>query len=155
VQFSPAHRSIASIAADFLLAHLGRGRRRRTPLALESVAYAYLAGRSWSRPLAVAFNLLGIADLVVAVGTGFLASPSPFRLFFSQPSTSLMTVLPMVLIPTFLVPFWILVHAASLRVLLVAGRVPEHSAAGSGGVEPASTGQFSIGPTGPAWRSGR
>jgi len=119
------------------------------------VAYAYLAGRSWSRPLAVAFNLLGIADLVVAVGTGFLASPSPFRLFFSQPSTSLMTVLPMVLIPTFLVPFWILVHAASLRVLLVAGRVPEHSAAGSGGVEPASTGQFSIGPTGPAWRSGR
>jgi len=97
------------------------------------VAFAYLAGRSWSRPLAVAFNLLGIADLVVAIGTGFLAAPSPFRLFFSQPSTSLMTVLPMVLIPAFLVPFWILVHAASLRALLVADRVPEHSAAGSRG----------------------
>jgi hypothetical protein len=119
------------------------------------VAYAYLAGRSWSRPLAVAFNLLGIVDLVVAVGTGFLASPSPFRLFFSQPSTSLMTVLPMVLIPTFLVPFWILVHAASLRALLVAGRAPAHSSAGSRGVAPASKGQFSIGPSGPAWRSGR
>src|SRR5947209_15541875 len=92
------------------------------------VASAYLAGRSWSRTLAVAFNLLGIADLVVAVGTGFLASPSPFRLFFSQPSTSLMTVLPLVLIPTFLVPFWTLVHAASLRALLVAG-APERSAA--------------------------
>jgi hypothetical protein len=119
------------------------------------VAYAYLAGRSWSRPLAVAFNLLGIVDLVVAVGTGLLASPSPFRLFFSQPSTSLMTVLPMVLIPTFLVPFWILVHAASLRALLVAGRAPAHSSAGSRGVAPASKGQFSIGPSGPAWRSGR
>src|SRR5947209_7669587 len=113
------------------------------------VASAYLAGRSWSRTLAVAFNLLGIADLVVAVGTGFLASPSPFRLFFSQPTTSLMTVLPLVLIPAFLVPFWILVHAASLRALLVAGRVPEQSAAGPGGVRPAS-GRFSI-----PWRSGR
>src|SRR5437588_1987910 len=92
------------------------------------VAAAYLAGRSWSRTLAVAFNLLGIADLVVAVGTGFLASPSPFRLFFSQPSTSLMTALPLVLIPAFLVPFWLLVHAASLRALLVAG-APERSAA--------------------------
>jgi len=40
-----------------------------------------------------------------------------------------MTVLPMVLIPTFLVPFWILVHAASLRALLVAARAP--SPAGS------------------------
>jgi hypothetical protein len=50
-------------------------------------------------------------------------------LFFSQPSTSLMTVLPLVLIPTFLVPFWTLVHAASLRALLVAGRAPERSAA--------------------------
>ena len=119
------------------------------------VAYAYLAGRSWSRPLAVAFNLLGIADLVVAVGTGFLASPSPFRLFFSQPSTSLMTVLPMVLVPAFLVPFWILVHAASLRALLAPGRVSEHSSAGSRGAAPASTSQLSVGPTGPAWRSGR
>jgi hypothetical protein len=92
------------------------------------VAAAYLTGRSWSRTLAVAFNLLGIADLVVAIGTGFLASPSPFRLFFSQPSTSLMTVLPLVLIPTFLVPFWILVHAASLRALLVSDKASEHAA---------------------------
>jgi hypothetical protein len=91
------------------------------------VAAAYLAGRSWSRPLAVAFNLLGLADFVVAVGTGFLASPSPFRLFFSQPSTSIMTVLPLVLVPTFLVPFWTLVHAASLRALLVGAKVPERS----------------------------
>jgi len=111
------------------------------------VAAAYLTGRSGSRTLAVAFNLLGIADLVVAIGTGFLASPSPLRLFFSQPSTSLMTVLPLVLIPTFLVPFWILVHAASLRALLVAGRVPEQSAAGPRGMRPASNGRFSIGPT--------
>ena len=97
-------------------------------LAALPVAAAYLAGRSGSRRLAVAFNLLGLADFVGAIGTGFLASPSPFRLFFSQPSTSLMTVLPLVLIPTFVVPLLTLVHAASLRALLVAGKVPEHSA---------------------------
>ena len=106
-------------------------------LAALPLAAAYLAGRSWSRTLAVAFNVLGLADLVVAIGTGFLASPSPFRLFFGQPSTSLMTVLPLVLIPTFLVPFWTLVHAASLRALLVAGKVPGHSPwPGNRGVSP-------------------
>src|SRR6266566_6871188 len=116
------------------------------------VAYAYLAGRSWSRTLAVAFNLLGIADLVVAIGTGFLASPSPFRLFFSQPSTSLMTVLPLVLIPTFLVPFWILVHAASLRALLVAARAPSPagSPVGFRGAGRASRSRFSIARSSPA-----
>ena len=121
------------------------------------VAYAYLAGRSWSRPLAVAFNLLGIADLVVAVGTGFLASPSPFRLFFSQPSTSLMTVLPMVLIPTFLVPFWILVHAASLRALLVAARAPSPagSPVGFRGAGRTSRSRFSIARSSPAGPSER
>jgi len=113
-------------------------------LAALPVAAAYVAGRSGSRRLAVAFNLLGLADFVGAIGTGFLASPSPFRLFFSQPSTSLLTVLPLVLIPTFLVPFLTLVHAASLRALLVAGRVPEHSTAGSRGIAPASGGRFSI-----------
>jgi hypothetical protein len=86
------------------------------------VAYAFHTRRTWSRPLAVAFNVLGIADLVIAIGTGFLYSPSPLRLFFSVPSTALMTVLPLVLVPTFLVPLWILVHAASLRALLVPGR---------------------------------
>src|SRR5438309_5955871 len=34
------------------------------------VAYAYLAGRSWSRTPAGGFNLRGTADLVVAIGTG-------------------------------------------------------------------------------------
>ena len=37
------------------------------------VTYAYVARRSWSRSLAVLFNFLGIADLVIAIGTGFLA----------------------------------------------------------------------------------
>jgi hypothetical protein len=121
------------------------------------VAYAYRTRGSRARPLAVVFNLLGIADLVVAVGTGFLAFPSPFRLFFSQPSTSLMAVLPMVVIPTFLVPFWILVHAASLRALLVAARAPSPagSPVGFRGAGRASRSRFSMARSSPAWRSER
>jgi len=121
------------------------------------VTYAYVARRSWSRSLAVLFNFLGIADLVIAIGTGFLAAPLPFRLFFGQPSTSLMTVLPMVLIPTFLVPFWILVHAASLRALLVAARAPSPagSPVGFRGAGRASRSRFSIVRSSPAGRSER
>jgi hypothetical protein len=39
-----------------------------------------------------------------------------------------MTVLPLVLVPVFLVPFWTLVHAASLRALLVPDKASEYSA---------------------------
>lgn len=92
------------------------------------VAFAYAARRPWSRGLALVFNLAGIADFVVAVGTGFFTSPTPFRLFFSQPSTVLMTVLPLVLIPTFLVPLLTLIHAASLRGLLSSASAPANAA---------------------------
>jgi hypothetical protein len=81
------------------------------------VAYLYAARTSWSLPLAIGFNVVGIADLMVAVGTGFLSAPSPFRLFFTEPSTEIMTVLPMAMIPVFLVPLFILIHLASLQQL--------------------------------------
>jgi hypothetical protein len=87
-------------------------------LAAPLIAYAYAAKASGSRALATAFNIAGIGDLVIAVGTGFLSAPSPFRLLFSSPSTELMTVLPMVLVPTFLVPIFVLLHVVSLRKLM-------------------------------------
>jgi hypothetical protein len=87
-------------------------------LAAPLVAYAYVTRAPGSRGLATAFNIAGIGDLVIAVGTGFLSAPSPFRLLFSRPSTELMTVLPMVLIPTFLVPIFVLLHVISLRKLM-------------------------------------
>ena len=51
---------------------------------------------------------------------GFTSAPGPQRLFFGGPSTAVMAVLPMVLIPVFLVPLAILDHAASLHGLLAA-----------------------------------
>ena len=63
------------------------------------------------------WNVLGILDLVVAVTTGFITSPSLIQPIDVQPNSELMTMLPMVLIPVYLVPLSIMLHVASLAKL--------------------------------------
>lgn len=61
------------------------------------------------------WNLLGIADLTIAVTLGFLTSPSPLQMFaFDRPS-GLIAMFPLSLIPVFAVPLSILLHFASLQ----------------------------------------
>jgi hypothetical protein len=67
--------------------------------------------------LVAAWNVFGILDLIVAVGTGLMTAPSRFVPFEVQPTSELMTVLPMVLIPLYLVPLSIVLHLASLAKL--------------------------------------
>ncbi len=81
------------------------------------VAYAVARGYANARGLAIAWNIAGIADLVVAVGTGFLTSP-PFRLLPSDVPDTLITAYPLVMIPLFAVPLSILLHVVSLRRFL-------------------------------------
>lgn len=64
-----------------------------------------------------AWNLFGIADLIVAVGTGFLTSPSPLQMMALDKPNELATAFPLVMIPVFLVPLAILLHLASLKKL--------------------------------------
>jgi hypothetical protein len=72
-----------------------------------------------SRRLAGAWNVLGLIDFALAVGTGFLTAPSPFQLLALDNPNTLITAFPLVLIPTFGVPLFALLHIASLRRLLV------------------------------------
>jgi hypothetical protein len=75
--------------------------------------------RKWpnANSLLRAWNLLGLADLVVALTTGFLTSPSPLqKLAFDAPNL-LIGRYPLVLVPVFLVPLAILLHLASLQKL--------------------------------------
>ena len=58
------------------------------------------------------WNVIGIADLINAVGLGVISSPGPQRLIFAEPSSAIMTTLPWLLIPGFLVPLLITVHIA-------------------------------------------
>jgi hypothetical protein len=59
----------------------------------------------------VAWNLFGILDLVVAVGTGGLHSALAAA---GEVTTGPMAVLPLVLIPAYLVPLFITLHLAAL-----------------------------------------
>lgn len=89
-------------------------------IAAPFVAYAVFWRVSGGRTVAIVWNLAGILDLVIAVGIGFLAGPGPYRALFTAPSTELLTVLPLAMIPTVAVPLSILLHLISLRALVKA-----------------------------------
>jgi len=81
---------------------------------------AFAAGRLFQ-----VWNLLGILDLVVAVGLG--ATSAVLGIGISAEITPFpMGVLPLVLVPTFLVPLFLMLHLAVLlqaRRMVVVGRV--------------------------------
>jgi hypothetical protein len=94
------------------------------------VGLAYARAPHKAAGLVVAWNLLGILDLIVAVGTAFMTAPSRFVSLEVQPTSDLMTVLPMALIPVYLVPLSIVLHLASLTKLRrEAGATPGHGRA--------------------------
>ena len=72
------------------------------------------------RGLVALWNALGVVDLVTAVALGTTSSPGPLQLFHGEPSSAIMTTVPWVLIPAFLVPSMIFVHLCTfyrLRML--------------------------------------
>jgi hypothetical protein len=72
-----------------------------------------------NRGWVIAWNLLGAADLVDALILGALSAPgTAFRVFTEGPGTGAMGYLPWIMVPTMLVPLYLLVHftiAAKLR----------------------------------------
>jgi hypothetical protein len=66
------------------------------------------------RRRAIVFNLLGLLDLVVAVGLGIAINPGPVQVFQPSPSAELLTRFPLALVPGFLVPLAFTVHFVSL-----------------------------------------
>ncbi|MBV8720248.1 MAG: MFS transporter [Chloroflexi bacterium] len=80
---------------------------------------ALLAGRtSGARTAAIAWNVLGILDLLDAVALGFLSSPGPQQLIHTGlTGPNPLGAYPLVMIPAFAVPMSLLMHALSLRQL--------------------------------------
>ncbi len=70
----------------------------------------------WQRSV-LRLNILGLLDFVGAIATGLLASDGPLGLLRGDISTGPLTELPLVLIPGFAVPLWILVHITTLLQL--------------------------------------
>jgi hypothetical protein len=79
------------------------------------VAYRLSQGRGQAG--AVWFNVMGVADLVVAVSIAVLAGLGPLRVLDTDPSTLAVTLLPLVLIPTAAIPLAVALHVLSLRRL--------------------------------------
>jgi hypothetical protein len=78
------------------------------------VALAYARAPRDNAGTVRAWNLLGILDLTIAVTMGFLTSPSAITPIVVHPSSELVTMLPMVMIPVYMVPLSIVLHIASL-----------------------------------------
>jgi hypothetical protein len=73
---------------------------------------AWLAYRRITNARAIVWiwNVIGIADLIAAVALGVTSSPGPLRFIFAEPGSAIMTTLPWLLIPGFLVPLLFAVH---------------------------------------------
>lgn len=89
------------------------------------VAIAYARGPGENSDLVAAWNIFGLADLIVAVACGFATSPSPVQLAAFDHPNELITAFPLVLIPTYLVPVSILLHLVSLAKLRRMVRYPD------------------------------
>jgi len=75
------------------------------------------------RTILIGLNVLGLADFAGAVATGLLASTGPLGLLEGEISMAALQQFPLSVIPTFLVPLWIIIHLASLLQLCqLAGR---------------------------------
>ena len=81
------------------------------------VAVAVSTSTAQRRKGAIAWNILGLADLVIAVTLGAITSPGPFQLIVPDVPSIGAGAYPGVLTPAFVVPSSILLHALSLRQL--------------------------------------
>lgn len=86
------------------------------------VALYVNSGARGGRQAAVAWNLLGIADLVNAVTLGFLSTPGRYQMLAFDNPNQLVGTYPLVMIPAFAVPLSLILHGLSLWQLRRAGR---------------------------------
>jgi hypothetical protein len=80
-------------------------------------AIALATGTAQGRRAAIAWNILGLADLVVAVTLGAITSPGPFQLIVPHVPSIGAAAYPGILTPAFVVPSSVLLHFLSLRQL--------------------------------------
>jgi hypothetical protein len=78
------------------------------------VAAALTAGKPYARRLFVAWNVLGVVDLVTAVFLGVAHSRTPLGFLATTQTTDALALYPLCLIPAFFVPLALMLHATSL-----------------------------------------
>lgn len=81
---------------------------------IAAVPVAWLAYKkvAVARPAIWIWNAFGLADLVSAIGLGAVSAPGAIRLIFAEPGTAILTSLPWLLIPGYIVPLMATIHLA-------------------------------------------
>lgn len=79
------------------------------------VAILYLLKKPYANTLLVLWNVLGIADLVIAVSVSILAFPRPVQFLPTAVSTEPLALYPLAVIPLFSVPLALFLHMVGLK----------------------------------------
>lgn len=92
-------------------------------IGIVAVPLAWTVARTGTRARRPVFvwNTLGLLDLIIAIILGPASSPGPLQVFATPPAGVMLTTLPWLLIPAFIVPILALLHIAIFHRL---GRKP-------------------------------
>jgi hypothetical protein len=99
-------------------------------IAAAPIAWLVYRNRESTRPIIWIWNTFGLLDLVAAIGLGAISAPGPTQLIFAEPGTAIMTTLPWLLIPAFLVPLLASTHLAVFYRLVNPAPAPLKEVAG-------------------------
>jgi hypothetical protein len=107
---------VAGVLPELLSFH-GRNVDILVGLTAPVVACACFVRRAWPARVAVWWNWAGIVILLNVVVHAQLSAPSRWRIFETDPPTTVIADWPYIWLPAFLVPLAWLLHAVSLRQL--------------------------------------
>ena len=82
------------------------------------VAWMLEQKKPYGNRVALAWGYFGVADLVWAVSLGFRSSPGPLQSLALETPNYMISAYPLVLIPTFAVPIFLLAHLVTLIRLM-------------------------------------
>jgi hypothetical protein len=102
-------------------------------IGLTAFGVARSADSPRGRRRALIWNGLGVLDLVVAITLGVTTNPGPTQIFHTVPTSVLLTVFPLALVPVFAVPLSLTLHGVSVWQLLRGSWAQGTSPVGSGG----------------------
>lgn len=78
-----------------------------------------------SRIVAIVWNFVCLGLLINIVTIAILSTPSPWRIFFEEPSNTVVTLFPISFLPGFLVPLALALHVFSLKQLFATQRAQQ------------------------------
>jgi hypothetical protein len=93
---------------------------------LTAPVVAWFLGRNKiSRTAAIVWNFACLGLLINIVTIAVLSTPSPWRVFFEEPSNTVVTLFPISFLPGFLVPLALTLHLFSLKQFFATQRVQQ------------------------------